>query len=64
MRAFSLPILSILEFFGSIDGYRMLKILNEYVLAFFDKYLKSETVSLLASNSADYSEIKIENNRK
>jgi predicted dienelactone hydrolase len=43
---------------GNIDGYRMLKILNDYTLAFFNKYIKGEAASLLDGPSKDYPEVK------
>ncbi|MGI8838984.1 MAG: alpha/beta hydrolase family protein [Pyrinomonadaceae bacterium] len=42
---------------GSIDGARMEGIMNDYVLAFFDKYLKSKDVPLLKGPAAKYPEI-------
>jgi len=42
---------------GTIDGVRMEKIMNTYVLAFFDKYLKGKESALLSKSSADYPEI-------
>ena len=42
---------------GSIDGDRMERIMNAYVLAFFDKYLKGKDAPLLAENSADFPEV-------
>jgi hypothetical protein len=35
--------------FGSIDGYRMIKIINDYTLAFFDKHLSNPIKSYLES---------------
>lgn len=42
---------------GSIDGYRMLEILTEYVVAFFDTHLMGETSSLLDGPSTAYPEV-------
>lgn len=42
---------------GSIDGYRMLEILTEYVVAFFDTHLMSEPSTLLDGSSAAYPEV-------
>ncbi len=55
-------VLELLGMIGSINGYRMLDITNAYVLAFFDKYLKGETINLLDGNSEDYPEVLIKNN--
>ena len=40
------------------DGYRMLEILTEYVIAFFDTHLMGETSSLLDGSSTAYPEVK------
>jgi hypothetical protein len=45
---------------GSIDGYRMLEILTEYVIAFFDTHLMGETSSLLDGPSTAYPEVTLE----
>jgi dienelactone hydrolase len=42
---------------GSIDGYRMLQILNDYVLAFFDEHLKGIESTLLDGPSTTYPEV-------
>ncbi len=42
---------------GSIDGYRMLEILTEYVVAFFDTHLMGDTSSLLDGPSTAYPEV-------
>jgi len=47
-------------FLGSIDGYRCLKIQNDYVRAFFDKHLCNKEVDLLNRPSKDYPEVDIE----
>lgn len=44
-------------FFGPIDGYRMLHILNAYTLAFFDEHLKGEDIPLLDGPSPEYPEV-------
>jgi predicted dienelactone hydrolase len=54
------PVLKFTKAFGPIDGYRMVKIVNDYTLAFFDKHLKGETPPLLDGPSPDYPEVKIE----
>jgi predicted dienelactone hydrolase len=46
--------------FGSIDGYRMVKIMNDYTLAFFDKHLKGEMAPLLDGPSPDYPEVEFQ----
>jgi dienelactone hydrolase len=43
---------------GKIDGKRMMEILNAYVLAFFNRYLKGENSSLFDSHSIKYPEVK------
>ena len=42
---------------GSIDGYRMLDIMNDYVLAFFDQELRGVDSTLLDGPSVDYPEV-------
>ena len=42
---------------GKIDGNRCVKIINSYILAFFDKHLKGNASSLLDSPSPDYPEV-------
>ncbi len=42
---------------GSIDGYRMLNIMNDYVLSFFDQELLGIDSSLLDGPSAEYPEV-------
>jgi len=54
---------SILKFtkaFGPIDGYRMVKIINSYTLAFFDEYLKGKRSPLLDGPSPNYPEVTID----
>jgi len=46
--------------FGSIDGYRMIKIINDYTLAFFDKHLKGEISPLLDGPSPDYPDVEFQ----
>ncbi len=48
--------------FGSIDGVRGMTILNAYIVAFFDRYLKGEEQPLLQGPSADYPEVEIQAN--
>jgi predicted dienelactone hydrolase len=47
-------------FAGTIDGYRCVKILNEYVRAFFDSHLRGEKAELLKGCSGDYPEVEID----
>jgi predicted dienelactone hydrolase len=54
------PVLKFTKAFGPIDGYRMVKIINGYTLAFFDEYLKDEMSPLLDGPSADYPEVTIQ----
>jgi hypothetical protein len=54
------PALKFTKAFGPIDGYRMVKIINSYTLAFFDEYLKGERSPLLDGPSPQYPEVTIE----
>lgn len=54
------PVLKFTKAFGTIDGYRMVKIVNDYTLAFFDKHLKGEMSPLLDGPSSNYPEVTIE----
>ena len=45
---------------GTIDGYRMLEILNDYTRAFFDKYLRGIESPLLSKPSSEYPEARLE----
>ena len=45
---------------GPIEGYRMLEIMNVYVLSFFDKYLKNSESPLLTGNSPNYLEVDLQ----
>jgi dienelactone hydrolase len=54
------PVLKYTKAFGPIDGYRMVKIINSYILAFFDEYLKGERSPLLDGSSPNYPEVTIE----
>jgi hypothetical protein len=54
------PVLKFTKAFGPISGYRMVKIVNDYVLAFFDKHLKGEMSPLLDGPSADYPEVEFQ----
>lgn len=54
------PVLKYTKAFGPIDGYRMVNIINSYILAFFDEYLKGERSPLLDGSSPNYPEVTIE----
>jgi pimeloyl-ACP methyl ester carboxylesterase len=45
---------------GPIDGRRVLKIINDYAVAYFDEYLKGKESSLLEGPSSEYSEVAFE----
>lgn len=45
---------------GSINGFRCLEIQNEYIRAFFDRFLCSKDSKLLKGNSPDYPEVEID----
>jgi predicted dienelactone hydrolase len=51
------PFLKSIGYIGPIDGYRMLDIMNVYVVAFFDEYLNGENSPLIDGPSSDYPEI-------
>ena len=51
------PVLRSVGLLGSIDGYRMLDILNSYVLAFFNEYLIGIASPLLDGPSLTYPEV-------
>lgn len=42
---------------GDVEGGRMERIINDYVLAFFDKHLKGKDATLLKGPPAHYAEI-------
>jgi predicted dienelactone hydrolase len=54
------PVLKFTKAFGPIDGYRMVKIVNDYALAFFDKHLRGEMSPLLDGPSADYPDVEFQ----
>ena len=54
------PVFKMAGFVGPIDGERMAEITSAYTLAFFDKHLKGEDVSLLEGPSSDYPEVTVE----
>ncbi len=49
---------------GSIDGARMEGIISDYVLAFFDKYLKGKDAPLLKGPPAHYSEVEFKSHSR
>lgn len=42
---------------GSIDGFRVTKIVNAYLVNFFDKYLKNKSSALLDGDDSQYPEV-------
>ena len=42
---------------GTVDGHRMLRILNDYSRSFFDTYLKDKTPDLIMDTPSPYSEV-------
>ncbi len=44
---------------ATIDGTRALRIINTYVAAFFDHYLKQQKTSLLSGNSSAFPEVEL-----
>lgn len=53
------PLNAALGFSGGINGDQMVRILNRYSLAFFNRHLKDLPAPLLDSRSADYPEVTI-----
>jgi hypothetical protein len=53
------PLNAVFGFSGGINGERMVRILNQYTLAFFNRHLKDLPAPLLDSRSADYPEVTI-----
>lgn len=58
------PILKYTGVVGKIDGTRMLKIMNAYVTAFFNKHLKGINSPLLEGPSLDFPEVIIKARNK
>ncbi len=54
------PLSSALGFMGSIDGSQMVRIMNAYTLAFFDRHLKDLPGALLNGLSAEFPEVSID----
>jgi predicted dienelactone hydrolase len=57
------PLAPALKLKGPLDGDRTMKIVTDYMLAFFDKHLKSQSVPLLDGASSAYPEVIFENRR-
>ncbi len=51
------PVLQLVGLTGSIDGYKMIELQNNYVRAFFDSQFKSIDSPLLAASSIQYPEV-------
>ena len=54
------PVFKFTRIFGPIEGDRMVRIINAYTVAFWDKYLKGEISPLLDGPSPEYPEVIIE----
>jgi hypothetical protein len=54
------PWFSRLGLLGPIDGQRMERITNAYILAFFDQQLADRNSPLLQGESADYPEVTVQ----
>lgn len=54
------PLAKTFNFSGPINGSQMIRIMNTYSLAFFDKHLKGLAAPVLNGISADYPEVSIE----
>lgn len=51
------PLLKSYGILGTIDGYRILSIMNSYIRAFFDKHIRNIDSPLLNGPSTDYPEV-------
>jgi hypothetical protein len=51
------PVMKHMSAFGKIDGEKMLKIMNAYTVAFFNKHLKGIDSPLLNGPSPDFPEV-------
>ncbi|MBI3158448.1 MAG: hypothetical protein HYZ26_02480 [Chloroflexi bacterium] len=56
------PVNGLLPERGAMEGRRTVQVINTYLLAFFDQYLKDEPSALLAGPSAEYPEVGFEAN--
>lgn len=54
------PFAQVIDFSGPIDGGQMIRIMNTYTMAFFDRHLKDQAAPLLNGISADFPEVTIE----
>ena len=54
------PLSSLLTERGPLEGQRTLQIITDYLLAFFNKYLKDQPTPLLNGPSPDYREVQFE----
>lgn len=54
------PLSAILPERGTMKGDRTLKVVNTYLLAFFDRYLKNQPSPLLQGRSIDYPDVQFE----
>ena len=57
------PLITVMGVSGPLDGRRALQIMDDYLLAFFDKHLKGENVPLLDGPSPDYPEVQFEKDK-
>lgn len=55
-----LPLLVPEEMVGTIEPDRAVKVISDYVVAFFDQHVKGEAVRLFNGPSADYPEVTLE----
>jgi hypothetical protein len=54
------PLAPLLKLKGPLEGNRTLQIVTDYLIAFFDRELKGQSVQLLNGPSPDYPEVKFE----
>jgi len=54
------PLLAAMNYSGPINGQQMIKIMNAYTLAFFEKSLRGQPEPLLNGIMAEYPEVMIE----
>jgi len=54
------PLTPVMGLKGPLDGDRVIEIVNVYLRAFFDQYLKGESEALLKEPSAEYAEVSFE----
>ena len=63
MHSLLSPLITVMGVSGPLDGRRALQIMDDYLLAFFDKHLKGENVPLLDGPSPDYPEVQFEKDK-